>query len=435
MNVYCAKQVLGRTLSWTASKVRSTARIRYATRLCLRHASTQVVTPITRYEALVREGKVNADPLQRSVLAQLMTVYAELDNYDREHSRIGELARRRRHSALYNYVLSKVSPLVMDHAPLGVYLYGDVGCGKTMLMDIFYETAPAHLTKKRLHFHAFMQDVHKKTHKFKTSKSSQEDAVLEASHEVATECDILCLDEVSVTDVADAMVLRHVFEALYHDGITTFMTSNRRPADLYLHGVQRASFIPAIHLIEQRNHVICLDSPTDYRRLDNKDSGSFHIGVSSPEEKKFADQHAEQWFQHFAAGATCTHNRTLHVWGRPIVVPKSAGNNVMQFTFQELCCQPLSSADYLELCRTFKAAVVTDIPRISHDQRDLIRRFITFIDAAYDTHMKLAVTANNKFESMFDTDDDSALAGHEEMFAFHRALSRLHQMSTSRWNS
>lgn len=400
------------------------------------------LTPVERYEMLVSKHIVDPDPHQRKILKQLMPVYQDLYEYDREHHRIGELARRRQHSALYNYLLSKVSPLVMDHAPQGVYLYGDVGCGKTMLMDIFYSSVPSHLTKRRLHFHAFMQDIHHKTHKYKTSKSSQEDAVLAASHDVATESDVICLDEVAVVDVADAMVLRHVFEALYHDGVTTFMTSNRKPDDLYLNGVQRKSFVPAIELIKHRNHVICLDSETDYRTLDTKSSGSFYITDFDPKnhvqmaaEKKKAEEHALKWFNTFGKGESPVHNRTLHVWGRPIIVPKSAGNNVMQFSFHELCCKPLSSADYLELCKTFNAAVITDIPHISHHRRDLIRRFITFIDAAYDTHMKLAVTAVSKFENMFETSDDAELAGHEEMFAFHRALSRLHQMSTSRWNS
>lgn len=400
------------------------------TPLGVRHFSR--LTPIERYKELIKQKKVRYDSLQETVLTSLTKVYKQLYEYDREHHRIGELARRRRHSPLYNYLLSKVSPMVIDHAPLGVYLYGDVGCGKTMLMDLFYDTIPEHLTKKRLHFHAFMQNIHHKTHKFKVDKTSQEDAVLAASHEVAKESDVICLDEVAVTDVADAMVLRHVFEALYHDGVTTFMTSNRKPSDLYINGVQRKSFIPAIKLIEERNQVICLDSPTDYRKQDQHDSGSFHVISGSKEE---AVEHADKWFAYFSDGEPVAYDRQLSVWGRKIDVPKSAGDNVMQFTFEELCCRPLSAADYLELCRTFKGCVLTDIPEIHIDKRDLIRRFITFIDAAYDTHMKLAVTTKVKFENMFEVNKNSNLAGHEEMFAFSRALSRLHQMSTARWNA
>ncbi|ANB14239.1 Afg1p [Sugiyamaella lignohabitans] len=348
-----------------------------------------------------------------------------------------------------------------DH-PKGIYLYGDVGCGKTFLMDMFYTTVPKHLTKKRIHFHAFMQDVHKRSHRLHMEHGPDYDTAPAIADEIAKEANVLCFDEFQVTDVADAMILRRLISILYSEthGVVTFMTSNRKPDDLYMNGVQRASFIPCIEALKQENKVVYLHSTIDYRKIARPSSGSYFFppsGKTLSSVKEDADKHAKQWLDYFCQGASVNENEELSIWGRPLVVPKSAPGVAAQFTFDQLCGKPLSAADYLELTRNYNRFVVTDIPLLSIRRTDLTRRFITFLDAAYESHSKLAVTAERPFEHLFidegpiikseapkdvkdlddpDSDflgDGTMFSGEEEKFAFSRALSRLKQMSSKQW--
>lgn len=408
-------------------------------------------SPLQQYDEDVRENKIRSDPHQRQVLGSLNSVYDGLYDYRRDKSEAsgsdGFMAR----------MLSSLRPKPVVNGPRGIYMYGDVGCGKTMLMDMFYRTVPSHLTKRRLHFHAFLQDMHKLIHKLQSRADSRDDAVVRATHEIASKIDVLCLDEVAVIDVADAMILRHIWEIMYSEGMCTFMTSNRHPDELYLNGVQRKSFLPAIELIKSNNHIVFLDSPTDYRKLPRPESGTYYFESNHRGHDETKEEHAKRWFDFFAQEAPSVTDRKLNIWGRPVPIPRSAGNNVMQFTFHQLCAESRSAADYLEMCRNFPAVVITDIPVISMEQRDLIRRFITFLDAAYDSHTKLAVTSERPFSELFVTSnlqinpdtnkvelinetghgehdiDLTSFAGHEEMFAFARALSRLKQMSSAEW--
>ncbi|KAK9369217.1 AFG1-like ATPase-domain-containing protein [Lipomyces kononenkoae] len=419
-------------------------------------------TPLEQYDYLVSSGQIRDDSFQRSVVSLLVDLHEAIKSYHPppiEYPSIDDLKPKKGILGL----LSRHTPhfhrrISLDDVPKGIYLYGDVGCGKTMLMDMFYSTIPTSvLSKRRIHFHAFMQNVHKRAHALKVQHGSDFDSIPMLAAALADEARILCFDEFQVVDVADAMLLRRLFEALVHHGVIFVITSNRAPDDLYKNGIQRQSFIPCIELIKERLHVICLDSPTDYRRIERPLKNVYH----SPLDKN-AKEHANLWFDYFANPRDPPHTATHTIWGRELRVPKASGK-VAQFTFEELCGRPMSAADYLELARNYRAFVVTDIPTLTIQNKDRARRFITFLDAVYESHGKLVATSAVPFsEILVDDRHDLGAApnemdrdmldmvgemgvnhdslknltlftGDEEVFAFARALSRLQQMSSAQW--
>ncbi|KAJ4210406.1 ATPase [Fusarium falciforme] len=425
--------------------------------------------PIPEYDRRVEMGKLRNDEHQRGIIQNLQNLHGELRNYNAppvKHPSIESLKltpKKSVFSSLFSKGPSK--PAIGDipnNLPRGLYLYGDVGCGKTMLMDLFYETLPASVkSKTRIHFNNFMQDVHKRLHRIKMEHGNDIDAVPYITAEIAQQGNVLCFDEFQCTDVADAMILRRLLESLMSHGVVLVTTSNRHPDELYKNGVQRESFIPAIDLLKNRLHVINLDSPTDYRKIPRPPSDVYHTSLDS-----HAHAHAEKWFRFLGDPEQPEPRPEIQkVWGREIYVPRVSGRAAW-FTFDELIRQPKSAADYLELVRSYEAFIVTDIPGMTHQQRDLARRFITFIDVVYEGNAKLVLTtekpltelfvsrdeiaeslmkqglkhdqaaeaAKNDLEHNVDNLKDSNLfAGSEEAFAFARALSRLRHMESKEW--
>lgn len=423
----------------------------------VRNASTRA--PLAQYDFLVEQGRIRNDPYQRGILASLEHLHEDLREY--QPPELGNSSNRSTLSEMLGKFMKSSNSGGREKLPKGIYLYGDVGCGKTMLMDMFYTTVPEHLTKKRIHFHAFMQDVHKRAHRLRVEHGAEFDPSGRIADEIADESNVLCFDEFQVTDVADAMILRKIIDILLSPshGSVLFITSNRAPDELYMNGIQRQSFVPCIELLKSQNEVIYLESPTDYRKLARESMGTYFFppdGKTLNDVGEQADAHAENWFRAFAENsADVEYDHKLYIWGRPIDVPKCIPHKVAQFTFQDLFQKPLSAADYLEITRSFPAFVVTDIPLLSIREADVTRRFITFLDAAYDSRAKLAVTAQRPFEHLFnssipglkieemindvDPDADFLLSsnlftGEEEKFAFARALSRLKQMASKEWH-
>lgn len=372
---------------------------------------------------------------------------------------------------------SAISEIPSD-LPRGLYLYGDVGSGKTMLMDLFYDTIPRNVASKtRIHFHNFMQDVHRRLHRMKMEHGDDIDGVPFVAADIAEQGNVLCFDEFQCTDVADAMILRRLLEALMSHGVVLVTTSNRHPDELYKNGIQRDSFIPAINLLKSRLHVVDIDSTTDYRKIPRPPSGVYHTPLDA-----HAASHAEKWFRFLGdPDEPEPHAEVQHVWGREIRVPRVSGRCAW-FTFDELIGKPTSAADYIELMRWYDAFIVTEVPGMTYRQRDLARRFITFIDAVYERRAKLVLTTAKPLTELFvsreeieesmgkdvkdaATSEDAAngdadksamddrlshlmedlehnaeqlknsnlFTGEEEAFAFARALSRLNEMGSKEW--
>lgn len=276
-------------------------------------------------------------------------------------------------------------PPISESLPKGLYMYGDVGSGKTMLMDLFFDTLPENITRKtRIHFHAFMQGVHKDLHKMKVQHGSDIDAIPFVAANIAKNSTVLCFDEFQCTDVADAMILRRLMESLMAHGTVIVTTSNRHPDDLYKNGIQRESFVPCINLLKTHLRVLNLDSETDYRKIPRPPSGVYHHPLDGS-----AQTHVDRWFRFLGDPENDPPRRAVHqVWGRDIVVPKASGTCAW-FDFNELIGHATGAADYLELAKNYDAFIVTNVPGMNHKSRDLARRFITFIDAIYESRVRL----------------------------------------------
>ncbi|TRX97797.1 hypothetical protein FHL15_001552 [Xylaria flabelliformis] len=439
------------------------------------YQSLDDVGPIQEYDRRVAAGRLREDEHQRGIIQSLQHLHDELVHYRSRPVVHPTLESLKPTKSLFGWLSSKnKNSIIQDipnDLPRGLYLYGDVGSGKTMLMDLFYDTLPSAVkSKTRIHFHNFMQDVHKRLHRMKMEHGNDIDAVPFVAADIAEQANVLCFDEFQCTDVADAMILRRLLESLMSHGVVLVTTSNRHPDELYKNGIQRESFIPAINLLKARLHVINLDSPTDYRKIPRPPSGVYHTPLDS-----HAASHIEKWLRFLGDSENPEpHPEVQKVWGREIHVPRVSGRCAW-FTFQELIGRATGAADYLELVRSYDAFIVSDVPGMTYRERDLARRFITFIDAVYESHAKLVLTTavpltqlfvapdelhhslkrdgilakeldNNESVShamqhmMEDMDsnidqlkESNIFSGDEERFAFIRALSRLSEMASKEW--
>ena len=323
-------------------------------------------------------------------------------------------------------------------APKGLYMYGGVGCGKTMVMDLFFDLAPLK-RKRRVHFYAFMLECHDRMHRLR-QQGLAEDPVPHLARQLLNECYLLCFDEMQVTDIGDALLLRRLFDELFNGGIVVVATSNRPPDDLYYNGIQRHLFLPFIEQLKERGAVFDYDSKHDYR-LEGTMEGSTYLTPLNED----SAQGIEALWEELTKGSDVGPN-ILTRQGRNIHVPMAAEiTDTARFDFSDLCEKATGSGDYLTIASEYHTVFVTNVPVMTKFEQNEMRRFITMVDIFYENKTKLIISAEKEPQELFVTDgvDDDGeeiadLLGtaeyttveKDEVFAFGRTVSRLMEMQS-----
>ena len=363
--------------------------------------------PLAVYRHAVSHKRIVSDPAQAAAVERLQALWAKLRYYDPP-------ARLARKTLLGRFLRRKP----VDEAPgpqvNGLYLVGEVGRGKSMLMDMFFATAEVP-RRRRIHFHAFMQEAHRRIFAWKQANPGGEDPIPALAGEIADEAILLCFDEFQINDIADAMMLGRLFEALFERGVIVVATSNTVPDDLFRGQPGRDAFLPFIAVLKQHLDVLVLESQQDYRRLRDATGDTWHVPPGPA-----AGVALDRAFRALSGGAP-VQPVTLHVMGRSLDVAQAA-DGVARFSFPELCARNLGAGDYLAIATHFHSVVMDDIPLLSPDNHNEARRFINLIDNLYDHRVKLVASAAALPDALYPE-------GHGAQ-AFERTASRLMEMRT-----
>lgn len=329
----------------------------------------------------------------------------------------------------------------------GAYMFGGVGCGKTFLMNLLYDAVdmgPWAKDKQKVHFHKFMLQVHQHMHEQRKIQPFNADLIAPVVDEILKQGRFLCLDEFQVTDVADALILQRLFEGLWSKGCILVATSNRPPRDLYLHGLQRDRFLPFIDRLEQRCAVVdLLDSETDYRLLANATSedGTTNNSSSRPivyftKGGAASSKECRTLFYKLAEGHP-TNPTTLSTQGRTVPIPLACTQKkIAFFDFADLCQKAMGAADYLVIANNFSTVFIHNVPKLTVNELNWLRRFITFVDTMYELRVTLILHTARPVEGvhqLFTVHGDKNSYSQDEVFAFDRTLSRLEEMSSPKY--
>ncbi|MFZ5719939.1 MAG: cell division protein ZapE [Pseudomonadota bacterium] len=359
------------------------------------------------YDKRIRDGALRPDPAQAAALRPLVRLEQDLA------------------AARPKGVLTKL--FAKPESQKGVYLIGPVGRGKSMLMDLFYEAAPTD-SKRRTHFHVFMGEIHRlidawrksdaATRKSRFGQSKGDDPIPPVADVVAGQARLLCFDEFQVTDIADAMILGRLFEALFARGVTLVATSNRLPDELYRNGINRQLFLPFIDLLKSKVEVVTLAGPHDYRLDRLRAAGTWFAPIDPDNERHFDALWREM------LGPEEEDGETLEVLGRKVYFPRAAGS-LLRATFGSLCSVALGPNDYLAVAERFQTLFLEGLPRLDPSRREEARRLVILIDALYEAKTQLVVLAEAEPTKLYPEGDGA--------FEFERTASRLQEMRSADW--
>lgn len=356
---------------------------------------------VSAYHQVVKNEGLHYDEAQSHAAERLQSLLVLLTHYDAA-----------RHRPFWKRLKKPPTP------PHGLYLYGDVGRGKSMLMDLFFEEVPIH-QKRRIHFHQFMTEIHDKLHHLRQDKKLAESPIPLVAKDIGQHFTLLCLDELHMSDITDAMIVGRLFKALFENGVVIVTTSNRTPDDLYKDGVDRHHFLHFIDLIKTSMTLIHLNASEDYRHTKQTSKRQYYFTPLSAT----TQDHLGELFAHMTNHAT-PEPVTLHIKGRQLQFD-TCHEGVLMVTFAELCERALGAQDYDALTERFHTIFLTDIPRLTREMRNEAKRFVTLVDQMYEHRIILYCSAEVPIDELYVEGDGS--------FEFQRTLSRLTEMQSEHW--
>lgn len=352
------------------------------------------MTPVEYYQKQLESDLILRDPQQEQVIKQLQIIYDQLLSYTPSSGFLQKFTAKK--------------PQIK-----GLYLWGEVGIGKTFLMDSFYYCLPFQ-NKMRIHFHQFMKMIHEQLQQFK----GESNPIIKIAKKIAKENLVICFDELVVHDITDAMLLAGLFETLYQEKTCILFTSNTPPDNLYLNGIQRESFLPAIELIKKHSDIVHLSSREDYRFKNYQENNFYFIPLGQESDAKLEAQFAK------IANKNISEAGIVRILDRNINYKKKA-EKVIWFDFMAICGIPRSQNDYIDIAKQFDTIIVSDVKVIQPEQNDLARSFINLIDVLYDANKQLIISAEKPIEQIY-------YCG-RMLFEFARTRSRLVEMQTESW--
>ena len=367
--------------------------------------------PLPAYRAMVARGELASDPSQESAAKRLQLLWESLRGYTPAPA-----AKPQPAAGLLGRLLRRAAEKP-PAAPKGLYLVGEVGRGKSMLMDMFFAGAGLP-SKQRIHFHRFMQTCHTRVFAWKKANPGGSDPIPPLADAIAAESTLLCFDEFQVNDIADAMVLGRLFQALFARGVIVVATSNVTPADLFKGQPGRDAFLPFIALIQEHLEVVMMDAGRDFRRERMRGLRTWHVPADGMSRRAL-----DAAFSTLTGGAIAK-PATLTVMGRALHLPIAA-EGVVRCDFATLCATALGAGDYLAIATTFHTLILDGIPRLSPDNYDAARRFIVLIDTLYDHRVKLVASAAAVPDQLYRRGENAKM--------FERTASRLDEMQSEDW--